>query len=313
MILIIDDDIAVRASLLLLLENAGYKAMAVSEPKESIELISTNDVSLIILDLNFSIETSGIEGIALLKQIKAINQALPVILITGWGTIELAVKGMKLGANDFVNKPWDNEYLLQSIQTLLQLQEITSEPTYLLQAAELMELAIQDFSEDETGFFFFTAAGQADVVVRKKEVYDGAVPSGNAVMAVNLFQLGTLLNRPEWKERSTKMLLGLQDVVVRYPGSFGVWAGFLMNRIHGFRELAIVGPGYQEKRDSVLSWYRPNVILQSSAKSERTFPLLFNRDSPTGGTFFYLCREYACEQPTAETQEIRDVLASVSA
>ena len=123
MILIIDDDIAVRASLLLLLENAGYKAMAVSEPKESIELISTNDVSLIILDLNFSIETSGIEGIALLKQIKAINQALPVILITGWGTIELAVKGMKLGANDFVNKPWDNEYLLQSIQTLLQLQE----------------------------------------------------------------------------------------------------------------------------------------------------------------------------------------------
>jgi len=123
MILIIDDDIAVRASLLLLLENAGYKAMAVSEPEESIELISTKDISLIILDLNFSIETSGIEGIELLKKIKAINQAIPVILITGWGTIELAVKGMKLGANDFINKPWDNEYLLQSIQTLLQLQE----------------------------------------------------------------------------------------------------------------------------------------------------------------------------------------------
>lgn len=199
------------------------------------------------------------------------------------------------------------------IKALLQLQEITSEPTYLLQAAELMELAIQNFSEDETGFFFFTAQGQADVVVRKKEVYDGAVPSGNAIMAVNLFHLGTLLNRPEWKERSTKMLLGLQDVVVRYPGSFGVWAGLLMNRIHGYRELAIVGPDHRAKRDTVLSWYRPNVILQSSAKSERTFPLLFNRDSPSGDTFFYLCREYACEQPTAETQEIRAVLASVSA
>ena len=123
MILIIDDDIAVRTSLLLLLENAGYKVLAVSEPEESIKIVSTYNISLIILDLNFSIETSGTEGIELLQQIKAINHLIPVILITGWGTIELAVKGMKLGANDFINKPWDNEYLLQSVQTLLQLQE----------------------------------------------------------------------------------------------------------------------------------------------------------------------------------------------
>jgi len=123
MILIIDDDIAVRTSLLLLLENAGYKVLAVSEPEESIKMVSTHNISLIILDLNFSIETSGTEGIELLQQIKAITHLIPVILITGWGTIELAVKGMKLGANDFINKPWDNEYLLQSVQTLLQLQE----------------------------------------------------------------------------------------------------------------------------------------------------------------------------------------------
>ena len=73
MILIIDDDIAVRTSLMLLFENAGYKVIAETDPKESLEMIAVHDVSLIILDLNFSIETSGIEGIELLKQIKTIK------------------------------------------------------------------------------------------------------------------------------------------------------------------------------------------------------------------------------------------------
>jgi two-component system NtrC family response regulator len=125
MILIIDDDIAVRASLLLLFENAGYQAMAASDPEEALQVLRNREIALVVLDLNFTIETSGEEGIALLKQLKLINKEVPVILITGWGTIGLAVQGMKLGANDFINKPWDNEYLLQSVQTLLQLQEHT--------------------------------------------------------------------------------------------------------------------------------------------------------------------------------------------
>ncbi|AEW00321.1 sigma-54-dependent Fis family transcriptional regulator [Niastella koreensis] len=123
MILIIDDDMAVQASLLLLFENAGYTAMAASNQQEAMELLHRHPVSLVILDLNFSIDTSGEEGIALLQQLRQFNRDVPVILLTGWGTIQLAVQGMKLGANDFINKPWDNEYLLQSVQTLLQLQE----------------------------------------------------------------------------------------------------------------------------------------------------------------------------------------------
>lgn len=125
MILVIDDDIAVRASLMLLFENAGYKTAAAASQHEALEIISTQPVSLALLDLNFSIETSGEEGMALLKQIRALNSELPIILITGWGTIALAVQGMKLGASDFINKPWDNDHLLQSAQTLLQLRERT--------------------------------------------------------------------------------------------------------------------------------------------------------------------------------------------
>lgn len=123
MILIIDDDIAVRTSLLLLFQNEKYEAMAAAAAEEALLMLENNNVSLIVLDLNFSIETSGREGIALLQKIRAIRATVPVILITGWGTIELAVEGMKLGANDFINKPWTNEHLLQSVKTLLQLQQ----------------------------------------------------------------------------------------------------------------------------------------------------------------------------------------------
>jgi two-component system, NtrC family, response regulator len=122
MILVIDDDIAVRTSLQLLFETEGYKTRVVASEGEALSALMKGNISLIVLDLNFSIETSGKEGIELLKQIKSINTTVPVILITGWGTIELAVQGMKAGANDFITKPWNNDYLLQSVKTLLKLQ-----------------------------------------------------------------------------------------------------------------------------------------------------------------------------------------------
>jgi DNA-binding NtrC family response regulator len=127
MILIIDDDIAVRASLAILLEAEGYKVAVTGNPEEVLPTIKKQTPELIILDLNFSIETSGREGMGLLANIKAFDASIPVILITGWGNIELAVEGMKLGANDFLNKPWSNDYLLQSVKTLIDLQEKKSE------------------------------------------------------------------------------------------------------------------------------------------------------------------------------------------
>ncbi|HTI58107.1 sigma-54 dependent transcriptional regulator [Mucilaginibacter sp.] len=122
MILIIDDDIAVRTSLQLLLKSEGYEVADSPVPGEALTIIKKRHPELIILDLNFSIATSGEEGMSLLSRIRQIDPAIPVILITGWGSIELAVKGMKLGANDFINKPWNNDHLLQSVKTLLDLQ-----------------------------------------------------------------------------------------------------------------------------------------------------------------------------------------------
>jgi DNA-binding NtrC family response regulator len=123
MLLIVDDDLAIRTSLMLLLKKEGFEVNGVSSPEETFEVLRTETPELILLDLNFSIETSGNEGMALLQRIKKHNQAIPVILITGWGTIDLAVRGMKEGAIDFITKPWQNEYLIQSVRTILNLSK----------------------------------------------------------------------------------------------------------------------------------------------------------------------------------------------
>ncbi|WAC12711.1 sigma-54-dependent transcriptional regulator [Dyadobacter pollutisoli] len=126
MLLIVDDDLAIRTSLTLLLKKEGYSVKGVGSPDETFEALRAETPELILLDLNFSIETSGKEGMQLLQRIKMSYPAVPVILITGWGTIDLAVKGMKEGAIDFITKPWQNNYLLQSVKTILNLSQQVS-------------------------------------------------------------------------------------------------------------------------------------------------------------------------------------------
>lgn len=123
MILIIDDDKAVQTSLSLLLRQQGYEVVVADDPESALQQLGKHSPQLILLDLNFSIETSGEEGLALFSQIQARQPGTPVILITGWATIDLAVKGMKMGAKDFISKPWDNDHLLQSVATILELEK----------------------------------------------------------------------------------------------------------------------------------------------------------------------------------------------
>ncbi len=120
-ILIADDDDAVRASLALLLKQAGYRTHAVGTPQAASEWLTHHACALVLQDMNFSRRTSGDEGLELLRAIRLAHPALPVILVTAWGSISLAVAGMRLGAADFVTKPWTNPALLQTVETALRL------------------------------------------------------------------------------------------------------------------------------------------------------------------------------------------------
>jgi len=106
-----------------MLKRAGYEVLAVDGPKEAMVIVRNETPRLILMDMNFSLSTTGEEGLTLLKQVKLFRPEVPVILMTAWGSIGLAVDGMKAGAFDFVTKPWNNMALMQRIETALQLTE----------------------------------------------------------------------------------------------------------------------------------------------------------------------------------------------
>lgn len=128
-ILIVDDDRAIRQSLELLLSRKEYETLCAANPQEALAIMRSASLSLIIMDMNYSLSTTGEEGLHLLRQSKIFQTDTPVILITAWGSIELAVEGMRLGAFDFITKPWNNRLLLQRIETAINLSEGEEIPT----------------------------------------------------------------------------------------------------------------------------------------------------------------------------------------
>ncbi len=122
-ILIVDDDESVQVSLALLLKQNGFTTKTCDDPTLALSLLERQSFDLVLLDMNFSMETSGEEGLALMHEIHRRYPSLPVLLMTAWGSISLAVKGVKAGAADFFTKPWDNTNLMQLIHTTLSLNE----------------------------------------------------------------------------------------------------------------------------------------------------------------------------------------------
>ena len=119
MILIVDDDPVIRTSLRMLLSNAGYSTDTADSPVRAMEVVRRSVPELVLLDMNFSRFTTGHEGLTLLRQIKIFAPEVPGIRMAAWGSIGLAVEGMKAGAFDFITKPWDNRNLITRIATAL--------------------------------------------------------------------------------------------------------------------------------------------------------------------------------------------------
>ncbi len=193
------------------------------------------------------------------------------------------------------------------IEAYIQLQEITGDVSYLIRAKNLTDWVIKNFSEEETGYFYYTHAGQDDVIVRKREIYDGATPSGNSVMTGNLLYLGTVFDLQEWKTRAINNVSGLKDVVYRHPGSFGVWATLINGVTYQLNEIVLSGSQTEKKHLEFLKMGIPNRVFQITSVTHPDLPLLKNK--PVEGTSqFYLCRDYSCQQPVKEVAELAELI-----
>jgi uncharacterized protein len=181
------------------------------------------------------------------------------------------------------------------IEANIHLQEITGNQQYLYEAKEITEYVVAYFDDAESGYFFFTSKEQQDVVIRKIEMYDGATPSANAVMAKNLHYLSIVFDKQEWKEKAFFMIDSLKTIILKHANSFGVWAGQAINIAMGINEIAIIGTNMIPSLNETLLEYIPNKVLQAT-NEENTLPLL-SKKQVFEKTFLFLCFNFECKTP----------------
>ncbi|MGZ5286905.1 MAG: thioredoxin domain-containing protein, partial [Flavisolibacter sp.] len=155
--------------------------------------------------------------------------------------------------------------------------------------------------------FYFTHKEQLDIPVRKKEIYDGATPSGNSMMAYNLYRLSILFDEPAWRERSARMVGSLGGAVFQHPTSFGIWLQLIFEQSSGTSEIAIIGKEWENYLENLLGIYISHKLALASANPLPGYPLLANK-AESSITRIYLCENYACRQPVNTIPEFVSLL-----
>lgn len=141
-ILVVDDDNGVLSALQMLLKSENFSAVAVNSPAQALAVLARQDFSLILMDLNYSSDTtSGDEGLKLISAIRQLDDLIPIVVMTGWGTIEVAVSTIKKGADDFIQKPWENDRLLAIINNQIKLASIQKKSQKLSLQNQLLQEA----------------------------------------------------------------------------------------------------------------------------------------------------------------------------
>lgn len=148
-ILVADDNANVRTALRLLFESEGMQVNAVATPAEALECGRRDRYDAILLDLNYALDTtSGQEGLQLVAALNAQEDCAPIVVMTGWATVDLAVAAMKGGASDFIAKPWDNERLLQILRAQIDLCRARSSEKRLRAENQLLREQLQPRDDD---------------------------------------------------------------------------------------------------------------------------------------------------------------------
>jgi DNA-binding NtrC family response regulator len=197
-VLVADDQADVREALRLLLKAEGFTTETVSSPGAALEAVQTNEFDVMLMDLNYQRDTtSGQEGIDLLSRLQSADSKLPIIVMTAWGSVELAVEAMRRGARDFIQKPWDNHRLLSIIRNQVDLYRIMRRAERLeaensLLRAQNRPVFIAESKAMEPLLTLMSRIGPSDANV----LITGEHGTGKEVVALTLHALSSRSGRP---------------------------------------------------------------------------------------------------------------------
>lgn len=190
------------------------------------------------------------------------------------------------------------------IRALCQLAAAGGREDYFRKAEQLLAYCNRHFLHEDRNFYYYSAALQTDILVRKVELYDGATPAANTVMMENLWCLGSLAGDGGKLEQAEAMLFTMKQMVMRYPSSFACWAVFLQRYHAGLKQLVITGG--QGLPEAIAAWrqqYAPEITTLVLDKAADMFAALRDKYS-AGPVKYYLCTAFHCLPPLASVPEV---------
>ena len=180
------------------------------------------------------------------------------------------------------------------IEALLEVYTITQNLTYLEKAKQYTDFVIEQFFDATSGLFYFTSSEQTDIIIRRKDLYDSALPSGNSTMIHNLQRLSILFDKANYRTIATNMLAKAQTSLENHPTSFAKWASAAMNEVYPFKEIAITGKNGQSIAQQINQLYLPNKVMMTTTSKNETYPLLKGKFT-NDGTAIFVCQNYTCQ------------------
>jgi uncharacterized protein len=203
---------------------------------------------------------------------------------------------------------------------LVTLYETTGDLRRLEAALRLVDRMIEEFWDEDEGGFFYNGRSGERLIVRQKDYFDNATPSGNSVAAETLLRLCALTGNEDYRRKATNVLRLVRDAVERYPSAFGYALGALDFYLSTPKEVALISPqggtGEHTLAREVWSRYLPNkVVAQAFEDDEHAaelVPLLRERKAVGGRATAYVCENYTCQQPVSAPEELAAQLADAA-
>ncbi len=194
------------------------------------------------------------------------------------------------------------------IQGFLRYYQVFFDESYLRLAKDLTDRVMEKFFDDSENLFFYTSNDAEALIARKKEIFDNVIPSSNAIMARNLYELGIIYDDQQYLTTHEQMMSQVRDFIKKDPEFMSYWAALSNQKLKKPIEISIVGPQSAEMARVFLKDLRPNQLVMAS-NTESNLPLMEYKTTTEGNTTIYVCSEKVCRRPVTEASAAYDEIA----